>query len=140
MNFKERMIRMMQGRYGMDALGKFLMGASMVLIILNLFVQHNALYMLGIFLIIIEYIRMFSRNIQARYRENQKYLQITAGLRKCFTQPSLRNPFRILAERKASPYRIFTCPQCHQKIRIPKGHGRVAVRCPKCNTEFMRNT
>ncbi len=140
MNFRNRMIRWMQGRYGMDALGKFLMILTVICIVLNMFIGNRGLYLLGLLLLVLEYVRMFSRNIPARYRENQKYLQIVDNIRHTFRNPSLHNPFVTIRERINSPYRIFKCPTCHQKIRIPKGHGRVAISCPKCRAEFMRNT
>ena len=37
-------------------------------------------------------------------------------------------------------YRIFYCPTCKQKIRAPKGKGKIQITCPKCKTEFIRRT
>ena len=37
-------------------------------------------------------------------------------------------------------YKIFSCPGCKQKIRIPRNHGKVSIRCPKCGHDFIKNT
>ena len=39
----------------------------------------------------------------------------------------------ILKTRAASK-----CPQCGQKIRIPRGCGKVEIHCPKCSASFIK--
>ena len=34
-------------------------------------------------------------------------------------------------------YRFYTCPSCKQKIRVPRGHGKISITCPKCRTSFI---
>ena len=149
-----RFTRWMQGRYGSDALNRAVSCVLMVVIIAGLFVRGRAAAVLSTIswiLIIIFFLRMFSRNISARYRENQKFLQMTAGIRPSFDKvfSSVRrlfspgkNPGSRFAWRTAAKadYKIFTCPSCGQKIRIPKGKGRIMVRCPKCSCEFKKRT
>ena len=86
-----------------------------------------------ILLIVFIYIRMFSRNLTKRYAENQKYLAVENKVRHFFGQKKY-----IQQQRK--DYHIYSCPNCKQKIRIPKGKGKVSVRCPKCGTEFVKNS
>ena len=56
--------RFMYGRYGMDALGKFLMGVALGLCVLNLFLHTLILSVLMWALLFYSYYRMFSKDIQ----------------------------------------------------------------------------
>lgn len=35
---------------------------------------------------------------------------------------------------------VSLLPHCRTYIRIPKGHGKVIITCPKCRTQFERKT
>lgn len=88
---------------------------------------------LGLAAIIYTYFRIFSRNIQKRYEENQWFLAKTAKLRLRFQKEK-----SLMAERKTN--HIYTCPGCGQKIRIPKGKGKIEIDCPKCHTKFVKRS
>lgn len=79
---KEKLIRFMQGRYGVDQFTKFLMGVALVCMILSLFTRSMVWSFLILLLLVYCYFRMFSKSITKRYAENQKYLQMTAGIRR----------------------------------------------------------
>ena len=115
----------MQGRYGTDELTKFLMAICLILLLANTFTRQPLLYWLALVLIGYCYFRMFSRNISGRNEENQKYLSWTAGIRRSFTQTKNR----IV---QSKDYHIYKCPVCGQKIRIPRGKGKICITCPKC--------
>src|SRR5699024_12770860 len=87
----------------------------------------------GLIGIIYTYFRMFSWNTQKRYRENEKYLSMTSGIRQ-----RLRREKNIMQQRRT--HHIYTCPSCGQKIRIPRGKGRIEIDCPKCHTKFIKNS
>ena len=36
--------------------------------------------------------------------------------------------------------RYFTCPRCRQVVRVPRGKGRINIRCPKCGEQFIKKT
>lgn len=130
---REKLIRFMHGRYGFDAFSRFLSGAAFFCMILSLFFRRSPFYLLGIALLIYCYYRTFSRNIPARYRENaffMKYRNLVGA--------SLRRKKNEMAQRKT--HHIYRCPGCRQKIRVPKGRGRIAIRCPKCNVEFIKKS
>ncbi|MCM1103766.1 MAG: zinc-ribbon domain-containing protein [Clostridium sp.] len=130
---KQRLIRFMQGRYGMDQLGRALFWATMICLIISIFVRTKLFYFLALVLLVYSYFRMLSRNHAKRYAENQRYLALTAGIRRKFSSWKKTN-----AQRKT--HHIYRCPNCKQKIRVPRGKGRIAITCPKCRTEFIKNS
>ena len=76
------MMQFMQGRYGADQMGQMLSAVSMVFLIISLFSRNQAWFLLAVIGIVYNYFRMFSKNISKRYAENQKYLKMTAGIRR----------------------------------------------------------
>lgn len=137
---KERIRQFMQGRYaayGMDSLTKFLLGAGLIVIFLSSAFHGkaagNVCYILGWLIIIFCYFRLFSKNTTKRYAENQLFLTRTAKIRGFLTQQK-----NSLNQRRV--YHIYKCPNCKQKIRIPRGKGKIEVRCPKCSTTFIKKS
>lgn len=134
MNMREKLIRFMQGRYGVDSFSKLLTGVGLAVVLLSMvFRGSNLLYLLGWVVIIYAYFRMFSKNISKRAAENQAYLNRTYKLRCKFA--GLKNRFT-----QDKQYHIYKCPSCKQKIRIPRGKGKIEVRCPKCGTTFVKRS
>ena len=107
---KEKLIRFMQGRNGADTLSKVLLVAGLVAVFLSALLTGSF-----------------------AYAENEAFL---AGVYK------IRNFFRsqkgLWKQRKV--YHIYKCPGCRQKIRIPKGKGKIEIRCPKCGTTFIKKS
>lgn len=130
---RRRLEQFMQGRYGVDELTKFLMAICLILLLANTFTRQQMLYWLALLLIGYCYFRMFSRNISGRSAENQKYLSWTAGIRQSFVK--MKN--RVVQSRD---YHIYKCPSCGQKIRIPRGKGKICITCPKCRHEFEKRS
>lgn len=136
---RDKFNKFMQGRYGVDDLSRFTMGAALVLIILTMFVNivnrsvGSVLDFLGIVAIVYAYFRIFSRDIQKRYEENQKYLAMTSKFRLHFNKEK-----NLMKQRKT--HHIYNCPGCGQKIRIPKGKGKIEIDCPKCHTKFVKRS
>lgn len=128
---RERFQRWMYGRYGVDQFGRFLNILTIILLLISF--KFRALSLPAFLILIYGYFRMFSRNHQKRYRENQVYLRLTERLRGFIAKQ--KNYAQI---RKT--HHLYSCPNCRQKIRVPKGKGRIAVRCPKCGTEFIRKS
>lgn len=133
MNLKEKLIRFMYGRYGLDLFGRCTLIGSLVLLVGGTFFDSSVLSVLALLLAGYTYFRMFSKNVYKRAAENQTFMNKTYGIRCWFGKQK-----NIMAQRKT--HHIYKCPSCSQKIRIPKGKGRIEIRCPKCSTAFTKNS
>ena len=123
----------MYGRNGVDSLGKFVLAISIIVMLLAGWTDSLILSYLSWIGIIYLYFRMFSRNIYKRSSENQWYLNKTYKVRTFFYRQK-----NLLLQRKT--HHIYKCPTCRQKIRVPRGKGRIEIRCPKCNTRFIKKS
>ncbi len=115
----------MEGRYGTDKLNMFLLRLALVMMLIDMFLPAGLLKLL---LWIIPYglmiwaiFRTLSYNTYKRYEENRKYLQFFDQL-------------------KDRDHRYFDCPKCRQRVRVPRGKGKIAISCPKCREKFIRKT
>ena len=87
LDLREKLAKLMYGRYGVDQLGRAMLIFALVLCVLSLFVPRRLsgiIYYISLILIILMYIRMFSKNIQKRYQENNKYLSLKASFLRKF--------------------------------------------------------
>ncbi|MCC2124657.1 MAG: hypothetical protein SO020_03580 [Lachnospiraceae bacterium] len=130
---RDKIYRFMQGRYGTDDFYKFLFWVALIGIVINWFFKSQLLSFAVTLILVYAMYRVLSKNHSARYAENQRYLQATAKIRYWFDQQK-----KLMEERKY--HHIYTCPKCRQKIRIPKGKGKIMIRCPKCHHEFQKRS
>ena len=135
---REKFIKFMQGRNGVDDFARFTMGAAFVSIILAIFMKNGSflgtlLDTIGLLAIIYTYYRILSKDLQKRYQENCKYLAGTEKLRMQFTKEK-----NLMKQRKT--HHIYSCPGCGQKIRVPRGKGKIEIDCPKCHTKFIKRS
>ena len=118
----------MAGRHGADELSMALLIAGLALSIIGSFTRLGLLALLSMALYIYAMFRMFSRDHQKRYAENQKYLSLFHGEVKQFF-------VRLKNIRK---YKYFKCPECHARLRLPRKVGEVTVTCGKCHHAFKQ--
>ena len=130
---KRRFMDFMSGRYGADQLSRFMLGVCVVCIVLNLFTHIRGFYLLSLVLIGICYFRMLSRNFAKRSAENEKYLNIVWKIKRKFQQTKNRVV-------QSKDFHIYKCPSCGQKIRIPRGKGKICITCPKCRQEVEKKS
>ena len=50
--------------------------------------------------------------------------------------------FRSLKDQWANRkvYHYYRCPKCRQKLRVPRGRGRIQISCPRCGTQFIKKS
>ena len=133
MTMREKLERFMAGRYGMDYFGRFTMILGLVVLLIAGWTGKPFLTLTAWILIIYTYCRMFSKNVYKRATENQKYLNSTYKIRTFWARQK-----NMMAQRKT--HHIYKCPTCRQKIRIPRGKGKIEIRCPKCNATFIKKS
>ena len=124
----QRMSGWMQGRYGTDRYGLFLVGASLVVEIVGAAASLPYLVLVTDALLVYELFRFFSKNIVKRSIENQKYTKVQRVIVR-----GTKILWKNVTDRK---YRYFLCPKCAQIVRVPRGHGSVSITCPQCHHEF----
>lgn len=126
---REFLIRFMAGRYGSDNLNWLIFWLYLAMFVIYMFTKIVVFYYIGFILIILYLFRTLSRNIYGRQLENQKYLDLTKGIRSfCRRQ---KNKIR---DRKTHVYK--KCPGCKTFLRLPKRKGTHVAVCPKCHQEF----
>lgn len=133
---RERFQRFMQGRYGSDELSRAMLIAMVVCAVLTWFtggILDTVLSIAMWVLLIYSYVRMFSRNHTKRWAENQKYLSFKNRI-----MGDVNRQKNYAQQRKT--HCIYSCPGCKQKIRVPKGKGKIEISCPKCRTKFIKRT
>ena len=118
--------KFMARRYGSERLNQRPLGAAFVLILISAIggrrVQWmSVLSLLAYVPLVWSIFRMYSRNIEARRRENAAFLRF----------------FSRLTDKQ---YRYFRCPGCRQVVRVPRGKGKINIRCPKCGRQFIKKT
>ena len=124
--------RLMMGRYGVDQLTWVLLALSLLLSLCGSIFRSNVLGILCWAVLVVCYLRIFSRNIYARQQENQKLLQFWWKLKNGRSKRPSRE------QRKN--YKVFSCPTCKQKLRVPRGKGKISISCPKCGRSFIKKT
>lgn len=130
--FTQSIQRFMYGRYGVDQLNTTLLYTTLGLSIIGMFWNNLIIYWVSYFTMFGMMFRALSKNHAKRYRENEKFLKAT--------KPVLRMFAKTKHQLQDKNNRYYSCPQCHQTIRVPKGKGKIAITCPKCRKEFIKRT
>lgn len=125
----DRFKKMMSGRYGVDQLSNFMITISILLIVASNAWKLPALNILSMTLLISSYARVFSRNIAKRYQENLRFSNYWNPIK--YKLLGFKNRIKSIRTHK-----YFKCPSCSQKLRVPRGKGKINVNCSKCHTKF----
>ena len=128
-DWQKKAAEWLQGRNGSDELGICVSLVALILVIVNIFLNSFIISVIALVLIVYTFWRSASRNLEARENENGVFCEFLGPVR-----PWVRNPVEAFSEARA--YRHFKCPECGQRVRVPRGKGKVRVRCPKCSTKF----
>ena len=119
--------RFMAGRYGADKLNMAILTVAVAGMLIGWLGVKFLTPWMAVFtylseaLLIWSIFRMYSRNIEARRRENTRWLGFCSRL-------------------KDRSNRYYHCPRCRQMVRVPRGKGTISIRCPKCGERFIKKT
>lgn len=128
--------RFMYGRYGIDALYRGLFWIYLLTIFIGVILGgtidkriYSVISILGLGIIIFAFYRVFSKNIEKRRTENQKWLVF---------ENKIKKEFRLIKDKwKFRKTHIFRkCPKCKAVLRLKKQKGKHNVKCPHCQTTF----
>lgn len=119
----------MYGRYGVDALYTASVFLFIILQVFQLFIRQPFLNIVSLILMIWMFYRVFSKDILARQKENQKFLKFARLVKSKWTML-----FRRMKDIKSHRYR--KCSECKTTLRLPRKRGTHKTRCPKCNHLF----
>lgn len=158
-----------KGRNGFDRLGIFTWCVSIAFFIATIPSHNFIVYLIAVGFLAWSVFRMMSKNIDRRYLEEQRFLKIFYNIKYFITdtknwfttkkfastqkkdarvarkfeaekqkQAEVQRKAQMKADEKI--YKYFECPNCSQKIRVPKGHGKIEITCPKCGEKFIKRT
>lgn len=133
MQWIQKLLFYMKGRYGYDEFSKLLIISGLVLGIVANFAGGIWVSALGTALIAYGVLRILSKDKTNRYRELQKYLALKQKVQ--LTHRRWRNRW---VQRKA--FKITKCPNCKEKVRVPRGKKKIRVTCPSCKETFIKKT
>lgn len=129
---REKLMQLMYNKYGNDELNITLLGAALVLAVINLFFHFSLIYILQTICLILFFIRFFSSNHQARANENNKFLSFKSK----FKKKDYNTVYTNYTQPKDAGYKYFKCKSCGAKLRVPKKKGKITITCPKCRNSF----
>lgn len=136
-------MKFLQGRYGVDLLSLLL---TLLAAILNIF---DITRLLALIILIYAIYRAFSKKIYKRKEEYNVFYTYTNKLLNKFGKSipynlqnyDLNNISFLFVRIKQKytqfrDYKITKCPNCGQKLRLPRRKGKIVVTCKKCSTKF----
>ncbi len=136
---KDYLRNFFNGRYGMDSLNHALFFLYFILLVLFTFTHSSIIYTFSLIILVVILFRVLSKDTYRRSLENQKFNNMFVPFLK--NAPFLKNTNTIKTRfSQRNTHRFYNCPGCHQTIRVPKGKGRIQIRCPKCGQTFIKTT
>ena len=144
-----------QQRRGIDELGRTMLITALVLSVIGMIVSRSVGWLrvvtslLSGALLVLIVLRMFSKDFNKRYQENMKYLTYETAVKQWFQRtfrakcagsgysvPKAKRAGKNPSWAELKQYKYLICPQCAQRLRVPRGKGRIRVTCTNCGNVF----
>lgn len=129
LKLREKYLKLMDGRCGLDSLNRDLLIVWFISSFLNGFIRSGWMTIVLLLLPLAAGLRMFSTAVYKRSNENRKYLSFKSKVIEFF-----KMRYRIFKERKT--HRYYKCKNCLSYIRVKRVKGEHYVDCPKCGKEI----
>ena len=113
-DWQRKLADWLRGRQGPDDLATFCVNVAIVVVVVNLFARTSWLGWVALALIVYA---------------NEAFLNALGPAR-----PWVQNPRAAWAELRS--YKHARCSSCKQRVRVPRGKGKLRVTCPRCGTKF----
>lgn len=125
------------GRTGMDQLNKALLGLTAVSYLVSVLAHQGVARMLFHYICLLTaavcVMRAMSRDLERRRGENQRFLG-------CFGRiHQTGEGWRVRSEQRRE-YKVFKCPSCGVKLRVPRGKGKLWITCRQCGAQFEKKS
>lgn len=122
-NYFKKLAYYFKDSYGVDKLSKYLL-------IIGFALSFNKFtFILSTALVVYATWRVFSKNKYKRYQELAAFENLLNIIkRKFYIHKANLNDFK--------QYKTFKCPNCSQKLRVPRGKGNLVITCKKCGNNF----
>lgn len=122
----------MVGRYGYDRLSRDVLFLGLGFWVLSLFAFRYVFVALYDVCLLYSVWRALSRNIYKRQKELAAYLRLMEKPERFFRLQKQKH-----ADRKTHKY--FACA-CGKTLRVPRGKGKIKIRCAACGKEMIKRT
>ena len=157
-NISMKIRQFMEGRNGPDALCGFWFVLYMVSNFALRFTRAWWLVAIQLFFLAMAIWRMLSKNVDKRRDENGRFMELwssaknrLSGAKGDMSDAQYRRASRRTEENdkreqrrrereEKKKYKVFSCPECGQQLRVPRGRGNIIITCKKCGKEFEKKT
>ena len=127
----------MIGRNGVDDLGQLFIILSLISIVISQITRSKIIYLISIALVLMTYFRILSRDLARCRNQNREYQGFKNDSWGFFQKYMGKLKLNLTRKRQ---YKIFKCPSCRQKLRIPRRKGKIEIGCTKCRHKFIKRT
>lgn len=133
-------------RNGADELNVTLIVLSILLFLLYPIFDNEAinasLLVVSLISLYFALFRTFSTNLAKRREENDNFVSFFKGENKEEKERRKKEEKAKKEKRKEDEkiYSFFFCPKCRKELRVPKGKGKIKIKCPNCSEEFIRKS
>lgn len=124
MNFRNFFNKYLKDSYGWDKLSSFVLIFGLLLSSISRWILPA-----GAALIIWAIWRSLSKNKYKRYQEEEAYESYLSMI-----NHKIRGWKTNFSEGRN--YKILSCPNCAQKLRVPRHKGKITITCKNCHNEF----